>query len=395
MSANTFKVVVLFLLATFCSAQEFASSVTTESLVGQHGYPLETHEVQTSDGYILTMYRIPYSPKLKNSASQRPVALVMHGFLCASSIWFLNGPDESLPYMLSNAGYDVWLPNARGTRYSRKHVTLSSDSEDFWKFDWHEIGVYDQPALIDYALNVTGEDQLYFIGHSEGTTAFFVMGSLFPSMLDRIRSAHLLAPVAYMINTKSSLFVVGGSLLVEPSPFINTFPNTELFASSRSFELITTEMCKDGSMTQNVCTNLFLDAFGLDSPYHNNTKMPELFAVYPSGASINQYQHFAQLYFSGKFRQFDYGVEKNLEVYGTTEPPDYNLENLDVPMYAYYSDNDYLAELSDSNRLFIRLKTLKRAYRVPETQWNHFDFVTGKGVGDVVYKVLLEDMAKA
>lgn len=39
--------------------------------------------------------------------------------------WVLNSPDESLAFILSDNGFDVWLTNIRGTKYSREHRSLS------------------------------------------------------------------------------------------------------------------------------------------------------------------------------------------------------------------------------------------------------------------------------
>ena len=62
----------------------------------------------------------------------KPVVLVSHGLFDSSST-YVNGPTEiSLGYMLADAGYDVWLSNTRGNRYSRSHRDLDTDDARFW-----------------------------------------------------------------------------------------------------------------------------------------------------------------------------------------------------------------------------------------------------------------------
>jgi lysosomal acid lipase/cholesteryl ester hydrolase len=105
--------------------------------------------------------------------------------------------------MLADAGYDVWMGNARGNKNSRYHEWLSPNSEVFWDFSWHEIGQFDLPAMIDYTLGQTGQSKLHYAGHSQGTTSFFVMASLKPEYNDKIITMHALAPVAFMSNLVS------------------------------------------------------------------------------------------------------------------------------------------------------------------------------------------------
>lgn len=70
---------------------------------------------------------------------------------------------------------------------------------------WHEMGIYDLPAIIDYILaNGNGEQKLFYVGHSMGTTMFFVMGSERPEYNNKIRASFQLAPVAYMSHVKSA-----------------------------------------------------------------------------------------------------------------------------------------------------------------------------------------------
>lgn len=41
--------------------------------------------------------------------------------------WLLLPPDQSLAFLLADNGFDVWIANTRGTKYSRGHVSLSPD----------------------------------------------------------------------------------------------------------------------------------------------------------------------------------------------------------------------------------------------------------------------------
>ena len=60
-----------------------------------YGYPVEVHEVTTSDGYVLTLFRIPYG-KSGPTNCIRPVAFLQHGLLGSSDTFLANLPHESL-----------------------------------------------------------------------------------------------------------------------------------------------------------------------------------------------------------------------------------------------------------------------------------------------------------
>lgn len=90
------------------------------------------------------------------------------------------------------------MGNSRGNRYSNTHISLNNETKAFWDFSWHEIGSIDVPTMIDYILGRTGQQKLHYIGHSMGTTVYFVMISEKPHYSSKIRSAQLLAPAAYM-----------------------------------------------------------------------------------------------------------------------------------------------------------------------------------------------------
>lgn len=72
-------------------------------------------------------------------------------------------------------------------------------------FSWHEVGCYDIPATIDYILNKTGHEDLYYIGYSQGTTSFYVMGSERSEYNSKIRAMVSMAPIAFLSNQRSPL----------------------------------------------------------------------------------------------------------------------------------------------------------------------------------------------
>jgi lysosomal acid lipase/cholesteryl ester hydrolase len=67
------------------------------------------------------------------------------------------------------------------------------------------MGVHDLPAEIDWVLNVTGHKKLFYIGHSMGTTMFYVMASMRPEYNDKVQLMVSLAPVAFVGHVKSPI----------------------------------------------------------------------------------------------------------------------------------------------------------------------------------------------
>jgi lysosomal acid lipase/cholesteryl ester hydrolase len=132
------------------------------------GYPVEQHNVITKDGYILSVQRIPHGIKSGPSHSPKPVIFLQHGLLDASSTWVNNYPNESLAFILADQGYDVWLGNVRGNRYSSGHTKHSRNSDSYWRFSYDEMALIDLPAMLEYALEKNGNIQLEaYIGHSQ------------------------------------------------------------------------------------------------------------------------------------------------------------------------------------------------------------------------------------
>ena len=109
--------------------------------------------------------------------------------------------------MLAEAGYDVWMGNYRGNTYSRNHTFLEPEdgTGGFWDFTWDEMAHYDIPSQIEKVLEVTGAEELHYVGHSMGTTAFMAMHHYRKDIAEKIRLAHFLSPVAYVGHMQSPI----------------------------------------------------------------------------------------------------------------------------------------------------------------------------------------------
>jgi len=65
----------------------------------------------------------------------------MHGIADSSDAFIVNGK-KGPAVIAAKEGYDVWLGNVRGNKYSRLHVEMDADSEKkFWDFSFPEIGL--------------------------------------------------------------------------------------------------------------------------------------------------------------------------------------------------------------------------------------------------------------
>ncbi|XP_030555997.1 lipase 1 [Drosophila novamexicana] len=349
--------------------------LTTLQLLAKYKYPGEAHSVTTEDKYILQMHRIA-------RPGAKPVLLV-HGLQDSSATWIMMGPHSGLGYFLYEEGYDVWMGNVRGNRYSRGHVKLNYNTDkSYWTFSWHEIGMYDLPAMIDKVLAKTGYQKLSYFGHSQGTTTFFVMTSSRPEYNAKVHIMQALAPVAFMTHVKGPLLGLGRNLLKVLGERAEVTPHSKLVLDN----------CMLSAATVQTCMYYVWKIIGKNTAELNKTMLPVMFGHVPAGANSKQFLHYLQLQLSDRFCTYDYNAKENQRTYGRATPVDYALERITAPIALYYTQNDYLSAVEDVKRLIKRLPNVVEDHMYPNKKWNHMDMVWGISARRLAHPRMLEVM---
>ncbi|XP_062703828.1 lipase 1-like [Aedes albopictus] len=337
-----------------------------KSSIAKHGYPVELHKVTTEDGYILTTARIP-------NPGKTPL-LILHGLFGCSVDFTAQGPGKALGLLAHDFGFDVWLGNNRGTTYSKKHETLDLKSRAYWRFSFHELGLYDLSAIVDYVLKHTRRKKLQYLAHSQGGGQFLVLTTLRPEYNDVFISAHLSSPVAYLHHATSPSVI----LTTRPDEIEAGAKLTGLYELSGRGNDSYVDAIVQATRKGFIPLDLILINVWYVMGYHdsiNRTMFMDLLRYSPAGGSIYQVLHYIQLFNARSFQQYDFGPVENLQRYGTARPPAYPLQKITTPTYIYYSEADNIIQPPDVHALADQLPNLRLRYKIPDRRWNHLDFL--------------------
>jgi lysosomal acid lipase/cholesteryl ester hydrolase len=180
-------------------AEQIRTSSSFEDLCNMYGYTVESHIVQTKDGYLLGLHRLParrHQRRAKpGTSAKKKVVYLHHGLLMNSEVWVcITDYERILPFALVEQGYDVWFGNNRGNKYSKKAIHCTPNQTRFWNYSLDEFCMHDIPDSIEYVLSVTGEKSLSYIGFSQGTAQAFAALSIHPQLNQKVNLLIALAP---------------------------------------------------------------------------------------------------------------------------------------------------------------------------------------------------------
>ncbi|GMS95377.1 hypothetical protein PENTCL1PPCAC_17552, partial [Pristionchus entomophagus] len=370
------------------------ASLDQVGLIERWGYPVEKYEVTTRDGYILDLIRIPRGKNDDRNIS-RPAILLVHGLLTSGSQWIMNLPHQSAGFVYADSGLDVFIANVRGTTYGRRHLKMNPDHDSqFWKYSFDHMARYDLPAIIDRSLSISGQDQLYYMGDSQGTLISLLLLSDLPRYNNKINKLFLISPVA-------TGHYIRGFLQVLISSYSTLYPMTDvwrLFMGSQEILGYTPLLVSAAKIicsmpTQEACYDFMYLAAGPPDFDHFNTSRVEVYVSnFPAGTSTRNLLHWAQISSRESIAHYDFNNPiENMLHYGKLNPPTYNYTEIEVPIYFYWSRNDWLTTPMDIFQDLLpklRKGLVKGAFEIPE--YNHLDFVIATTVADRVYKPVLD-----
>ncbi|KAG2788040.1 hypothetical protein PC129_g3792 [Phytophthora cactorum] len=380
---------------------------STVKLTEARGYVAETHNVTTTDGYILTMHRLPKSydesQAGEDAAKGKPAVLIQHGLLDSSFSWVCNFRNQSLAFVLADAGYDVWLGNNRGNTYSTNHVKYTTEDDAFWDFSWEDMGRFDLPAMLNYARETSGQKTVAFVGHSEGATQAFVAFSNDQTLAQSVSYFAALAPVAWLGNTDAKALKFLATVYLDK--IFEVLGQVEFLSQSEVLqEVIGAAAC---TANPELCETALALVSGVSENW-NSSRVSVYLSEMPAGTSVKNMGHYAQSIRKGTFSAYNYGcgclrvfgiklcskhICENKIKYGSFDPPAFPVGTMKYPRTGFFTgENDILATSTDTNQLRAAMPNTTIIHDEEISDFSHLDFTWAVDANERVYRSVLEQL---
>jgi lysosomal acid lipase/cholesteryl ester hydrolase len=370
-------------------AESIAKSFDFADLVSFFGYEAEEHIVQTKDGYLLGLHRLPYrkgeEAVLVNTGEgsvRKKVVYLHHGLLMNSEVWVcLTEEQRCLPFQLVERGYDVWLGNNRGNKYSKKSTRCSPTSTDFWDFSMDEFAFHDIPDSIEYILEVTSQPSLSYIGFSQGTAQAFATLSIHPTLNQKVDVFVALAPAMSPAGLHNG--VVDSLMKASPQVVFLAFGRRSILSSTTMWQAILYPPIFVRII--DISLRMLFNWTG------DNISQHQKLAAYPhlySFTSTKSVVHWFQIIRNRTFQMYDDEVRGPLDV-GTSsryyKPVRYPTRNIKSPVVLVYGGSDSLVDID------VMLRELPRTTVAKEIpKYEHLDFLWATDVDRLVFHHVFE-----
>lgn len=355
---------------------EMLNAETIYDMVRLFGYEIESRIVTTKDSYLLTLHRL--SGGSPRRVPNGKVVYLHHGLLMCSEVWVtMLEKYQNLPFILYDLGYDVWMGNNRGNKYSQKHLYYDVHSVQFWNFSIDEFALFDIPNLIDYILNDTGKEKLTYIGFSQGSAQAFASVSVNSDLNNKIDQLIAISPATTPHGLHSKFL----DILLKSSPNVTylLFSRRVLMPSCIFWQRIMYPPLFDKVID---ISNYML--FNWKS--FNISKLQKLssYAHLYSTTSVKCVVHWFQVMSSKNFQMyFDTTMSSTLS---GLNPVSYPLKNIQVPVHLIYGTIDSLVDIDVMKSQLPK----KNTTTYPVYDHEHLDNLWGEDVFESVFKRVLQ-----
>ncbi|CAH9147966.1 unnamed protein product [Cuscuta epithymum] len=345
-------------------------------LIEPAGFPCIEHSTETKDGYVLGLQRVGSSSRIVKGKLGPPV-LLLHGLFMAGDAWFLNSVNQSLGFILADRGFDVWVGNVRGTRWSHGHVSLTEKDKDFWDWSWQELALYDLAEMTRYVYTITNS-KVTIVGHSQGTIISLAAFTQ-PDIVVMVEAAALLCPISYLDHI-SSTFVLRMVKMYVDEMFLALGIHELNFKSDLATHIM--DLMCDGHVN---CDDMLSAITGKDCCF-NSSRIDFYLDYEPHPSSTKNLVHLFQMIRKGTFAKYDYGVWKNMKLYGQRKPPEFDLSQIpsSLPLWLGYGGSDALADVTDVEHTLRELKRAKPDLLYLD-DYGHIDFLLSVRSREDVY----------
>jgi len=352
--------------------RDFAEIVTSK------GYPIEQHVVQTVDGYYLGVHRI--LPREPRKGKSKGVILLQHGFMMCSEAFIALGENRAIAYILVNAGYDVWLGNNRGNKYSYKHDKLSPNDNEFWNFSIDDLALKDIPATIDYILNHTKLPSLSYIGFSQGTAQAFASFSVLHDLSAKVKVFIALAPST---RTNGLNNPIVRSIIASRTFFVHLLFGKKILLSECLFWR---SLLSCSSYSYAVSTSMKL-LFGWTLQNIEQEDRVSLSAHLYSYGSVKCLIHWFQITRSKRFQMYDesYVNPMHHPGYHSHVIPEYCPSQIKCPVALFYGGADNLPDMD-----WLLKQVPAGTFVHCEDTYEHLDFLFAKTATTNIYPKVLD-----
>lgn len=354
-----------------------------------YGYVAEEHIVQTKDGYLLGVHRLAWRKGEEGQrvnagpdTIQKKIVYLHHGLLMNSDVWVcITEHERCLPFLLVDQGYDVWLGNNRGNKYSKKSLHAGPTEIPFWNFSIDQFAFHDIPDTIHYILNTTSQKSLSYIGFSQGTAQAFAALSIHPTLNSKIDVFIALAPAMAPPGLASG--IVSSLVKANPEVLYLAFGRRAILGSAPMWQALLYpaifSWCVDKGL-------VFLFGWRTENitPHQKLAAYPHLYSF----TSTKSVVHWFQIIRNGTFQMYDDEVTSpasfstGSKYYKVAKFP---TRNIRTPIVLIYGGSDSLVDIK------VMLRELPRhtvAKCIPK--YEHLDFLWAHDVNKLVFPHVLE-----